>query len=324
MAVLKMKNKPPYRIAIAGIGGIGGYLGGKLAHYYQHSTRVQVSFICRGDHADAIRERGLVLFSEEQRLHAVPHELVSDPANLAPVDALIMCVKTFDSEALLRACAPIISNETVILTTQNTVEFNGALEPLVQKGTAIFEGAMYIAVRKVEPGVVHHFSGPAQYVFGTNGGGSERGRTIENLLTKAGIQAEFSEKMQAVLWKKFLFLSPAAVVTALKGISIPEILQKEERTTLYCSLFLELRQIAQQKSVDLQEVTLQTHLETLSRFSVGVKTSFQKDLEDNNKSEVGALVEYVLREALELGISVPHYTQALKSLQIKYPRILMQ
>src|SRR3989338_7518177 len=181
----------PYRIAVAGIGGVGGYLGGKLAAHYQYIESVHVSFICRGEQALAIRERGLLLWTEGEMLRCVPHDLVSDPGTLAPLDLLILCTKTFDTHALLRACAHAISSETVVLTTQNAVEFKAALAPLIRREATIFEGARYIAAGKVEPGVVRHLSGPAQYYFGTNGGDTERGGAISLLLSKAGIKAEF-------------------------------------------------------------------------------------------------------------------------------------
>jgi 2-dehydropantoate 2-reductase len=42
-----MKNKT--RIAILGIGGIGGYFGGKLAAQYAGSEDFEIIFIARGE-----------------------------------------------------------------------------------------------------------------------------------------------------------------------------------------------------------------------------------------------------------------------------------
>ena len=39
------------KIAIAGIGGIGGYIGGKLAKYYSSIENVEIIFIARGEMA---------------------------------------------------------------------------------------------------------------------------------------------------------------------------------------------------------------------------------------------------------------------------------
>lgn len=51
-----MKDK--FRIAILGIGGVGGYFGGKLANYFAHSETVEIIFIARGENAKAIKNNG--------------------------------------------------------------------------------------------------------------------------------------------------------------------------------------------------------------------------------------------------------------------------
>lgn len=52
-----MDNSKKTRIAIAGIGGIGGYIGGKLAHHYANVEEVEIIFIARGDMAVAIKKK---------------------------------------------------------------------------------------------------------------------------------------------------------------------------------------------------------------------------------------------------------------------------
>lgn len=52
------------KITIAGIGGIGGYIGGKLAHYYSNNENVEIVFIARGEMAEAINKNGLKLLSK--------------------------------------------------------------------------------------------------------------------------------------------------------------------------------------------------------------------------------------------------------------------
>jgi len=50
-------------ICIAGIGGIGGYFGGIIAHEIsqQKDTTRSVSFIARGAHLEEIKKEGLIL-----------------------------------------------------------------------------------------------------------------------------------------------------------------------------------------------------------------------------------------------------------------------
>ena len=52
-----------YRIAVLGIGGVGGFLGGKLAAAYSNTADVEIIFIARGSNAQAIKENGLKLIT---------------------------------------------------------------------------------------------------------------------------------------------------------------------------------------------------------------------------------------------------------------------
>ena len=47
------------KIAISGIGAVGGYYGGLLAAYYQNSENVDIFFISRGENLQVIRKDGL-------------------------------------------------------------------------------------------------------------------------------------------------------------------------------------------------------------------------------------------------------------------------
>lgn len=52
-------------IAIIGIGGVGGYFGGKLSK--GKSEELQIYFVARGEHGKKIRENGLVLKTSAER-----------------------------------------------------------------------------------------------------------------------------------------------------------------------------------------------------------------------------------------------------------------
>lgn len=45
------------RIAIVGLGGVGGFIGGLLAHKYKNSGNIEITFICRGEHKKNSRNR---------------------------------------------------------------------------------------------------------------------------------------------------------------------------------------------------------------------------------------------------------------------------
>src|SRR5882762_8417901 len=79
----------PMKIAMMGSGGVGGFIGGRLAH-----AGYDVSFIARGAHLAAMRSNGLIIESEAHGDIRVPTvRATDDPASIGPVDVIILSVK---------------------------------------------------------------------------------------------------------------------------------------------------------------------------------------------------------------------------------------
>ena len=78
------------RIAVFGAGGIGGYLGGRLAQAGE-----EVALIARGEHLKAIREHGLKVESIKGDFVVQPACATDDPVEVGPVDVVILGVKAW-------------------------------------------------------------------------------------------------------------------------------------------------------------------------------------------------------------------------------------
>src|SRR5215470_13556741 len=105
------------RIAILGSGGVGGYFGGRLA-----AAGADVSFIARGAHLAALRERGLRIESPLGDLHLPKVNATDDTATVGPVDIVVFTVKLYDSEAAIRMLPPLIGPNTLVVSFQNGVD----------------------------------------------------------------------------------------------------------------------------------------------------------------------------------------------------------
>ena len=83
------------RVLIAGAGGVGGYFGARL-----QQAGNEVWFLARGENLDALRANGLRLESDFGDVHLPNVNAVADAGPVAgPVDAVLFCVKAYDSEA---------------------------------------------------------------------------------------------------------------------------------------------------------------------------------------------------------------------------------
>lgn len=305
------------RIAIAGIGGIGGYLGGKLAHYYENFENVDIVFITRGASLDAIKANGLELLSKDIPYRCKPTLVSDNPDEIGQVGVFLLCTKTFSVPAMLKQYAKCMTANTTVITTQNTISGRAVIEPFLPSNATLMEGCIYIASNKAGPAKINHISGPAKLFFGTDRQVDPKGQDIAKIFSYAGIDTTYTTDINTALWKKFMFVSPAAIVTALFQITFTEILESQETEYLYIDLMGELMQLAKAKGVFADEATVLNNIGLLSKFSGYVKSSFQLDLEKNVPSEISALVKDVIAEAQSLSLSTPVYDQAFNDLQAK-------
>ena len=70
-------NTEEKKIAVIGIGGVGGYIAGLLAKAYPH-----VTMVARGARAESIRKKGLVLHSDYKG------EIAAKPERVVPIQEI--------------------------------------------------------------------------------------------------------------------------------------------------------------------------------------------------------------------------------------------
>jgi 2-dehydropantoate 2-reductase len=104
------------RIAVIGSGGIGGYYGALLA-----KAGHDVVFVARGSHLEAMQRHGLTLRTPGGET-TVPVTAVADTGRVEPVDLVLFCVKSYDTESAAPLLRPLMGRDTTVLTFQNGVD----------------------------------------------------------------------------------------------------------------------------------------------------------------------------------------------------------
>ncbi|MEO6978354.1 MAG: ketopantoate reductase C-terminal domain-containing protein, partial [Mucilaginibacter sp.] len=228
-----------------------------------------------------------------------------DPSAIGSLDMFIICTKNFSVTDILKKYTACITASTTVITTQNTVSGKETILPLLPAGATLMEGSIYIASNITAPGKVEHVSGPAKLFFGTDGVADNNGGEIVKILADAGIDATYTADIKPVLWKKFMFVSPAAIATAVFQTTFSGILENKQAEVLYSGLMAELMQLAKAKNITFDENTIANNINLLSNFKGEVKSSFQLDLESNKPAEIESLVKYVIDEAKLYHLQVP-------------------
>src|SRR5688572_10772744 len=124
-------------VGIIGVGGVGGYFGGKLCRVQSNGSGISISFVARGEHLQAIQESGLLLSSDEGDDVCRPALATDDFADLPRLDLCLICVKEFDLAGVLSRLGPIASNETIFLPLLNGVDVYARIRAVIKKGIVL-------------------------------------------------------------------------------------------------------------------------------------------------------------------------------------------
>jgi 2-dehydropantoate 2-reductase len=298
------------RIAVMGSGGVGGYLGGRLAAAGQ-----DVTFVARGAHLAAIRAHGLALRSALGDALIRPAQASDDPGAIGPVDLVIFAVKLYDTEAAAEATRPLVGPDTGVVTVQNGVDSAELLARALGRDHVI-GGVAQIASVIDEPGVIRHTGTMASFVFGElDGTRSERVAALAAALQAAGVEHRVSADIQRDIWDKMAFLATFAGLTALMRLPIGPIREDAETRAMLREGLAEAFAVARARGIALPDDFVERTLSRCDRLPYEMKSSMLQDLERGRRLELPWLSGAIVRLGQELGVPTPIHafiTTALK------------
>jgi 2-dehydropantoate 2-reductase len=307
------------RIAILGCGGVGGYYGGKLAHFYSGNTSVEVIFIARGKHLGAIRTHGLKVFSPSDEFTAHPAIAADATADLGVFDMILVCVKNYDIEAALDKVKINVGKNTVIIPLMNGIEGyeitkNKFPEALVMRG------ACYLNAFVEEPGVIRFRGGSEQVLIGYADDAVRE--EAQQILSAAGLDVFSAADVLSKVWEKFLFVSVLSGIGSLENESFGEIAASAERMELAGKMMNELCAIAVAKEIGLPQTIGETVLAKIPAFPAEARTSMQRDFVNGKQTELETFIGYVVRTAAELNLEAPEYKKVYTALISKQRSVI--
>ncbi|WNG43224.1 ketopantoate reductase family protein [Archangium minus] len=291
------------RFAIVGSGAVGGYFGAKLVQ-----AGHEVTFLARGAHLEALRQKGLEIRSPVGDVR-VPVRAESDPARVGPVDVVMLAVKTYDIAGALPAVKTLVESgdKTVVLTLQNGVDSPDEVASAVGQ-EAVLGGSAYISVAITAPGVLtqtgmHHRITFGEF-FGDTTRLSPRVETLRDTLAGAGIRTDAVPDARVSLWDKLVFLAPFAGLTGSTRLPIGLLRTCPPALDTYLQAASEIIRVAAAEGV-----TVTRGPESLVRELQGLppqmRASLLVDLEQGKRLEVEALMGSVVRRGRSAGVPTP-------------------
>ena len=291
------------RFAIFGSGAVGGYYGAKLAR-----AGHDVTFVARGAHLHAIRQRGLIVRSAALGDFTVHARAEEDPSRVGPVDVVVFAVKTYDNASAIPAIAPMLALGSTVVTLQNGVESVVQLAECLGE-EPIVGGTTYIATALAEPGVIEQTGVHRRIVIGEVFGAlprmSDRVKTIQQALSGADIQGEAVEDGRIPIWEKFIFLVSLAGFTGASRLPLGPIWQDTDSRAQLLEGCREVEQVARAEGVPIAADIIERISTYLDGIPGSMRSSLLIDLSQGKRTEVEALHGAVVRRAARAGVRVP-------------------
>jgi len=290
------------RFAIVGSGAVGGYYGAKLAQ-----AGHDVTFVARGAHLAAMRERGLAIRSPLGDF-VVRVRAEDDPARVPPVDVAIFAVKAYSNGSALPALAAIVRGDAVALTLQNGVDSVEEVAAAVGADRAL-GGSTYVATALSGPGVIEQTGTHRRIVFGEVNGAwpdvSPRVQAIHRAFAGADIISEPVADARAAIWEKFCYLSPFAGCTGAARVPIGPLWDDPSARALLIGAFHEVAAVARAERVAIAADLVERIVAYVDSIPRETRSSLLIDLQQGKAIEVEALLGTVVRRGARALVPTP-------------------
>jgi 2-dehydropantoate 2-reductase len=307
------------KIAVVGVGAIGGYIGIRLA-----LAGEDVTFIARGANLQALRSDGLRLQMADGSEESIADvNATSDYAAAGPQDLVILAMKAHQVAAVAPEVPKLFGSGTVVVPMQNGIpywyfhchggELAGTRIQSVDPTGVIVENipcervigcVVYPATELVTHGVIKHVEGNRFPVGEPGGRSSERVQRVADTFARAGLKSPVLEDIRAEIWLKLWGNMTFNPISALSRATLAGICQYPATRALAAAMMTEAQTIAHKLGITFR-VPLEKRIAGAEKVGHH-KTSMLQDVEAGRDLEVDALLGAVVELGRLTETPTPH------------------
>lgn len=301
-------------IGVIGVGGVGGYFGGKLTQLLQTSSDLKVYFIARNEHLTNIRKNGLTLKTAADGELICRPTYVSDDFNELPeLDLCLICVKSYDLGSVLDSLKPKITKSTHVIPLLNGADIYERVRAVLPEGI-VYPACAYLGTHMEEPGIVAQNGGSCTIFFGRDPQNpAVLPHQIFELFEAAEIKYTWMEEPLQEIWSKYMFIAAYGLISASEDKTLGEILRTKTLSRRVIGIMEEIAAIVAKEGISLPETVIYDSYEKARTFPYETKTSFQRDFEIIGRNDERELYgDTIVEFGAKLGVNTP-YTELANS-----------
>ncbi|MEZ5650041.1 MAG: 2-dehydropantoate 2-reductase [Burkholderiaceae bacterium] len=289
------------RILVYGVGGVGGYFGGRLAE-----AGHDVTFVARGATLQAMQDEGLRVDSINGDFRIDPVQVTDDPRTVGEVETILVCVKAWQVSEVARAIKPIVTPQTAVVPMQNGIEAPDRLIEVLGR-EPVLGGLCGVHAAIRVPGYIVHDGAQPRVSFGELD--DSRSERVDRLLAAFqqahGLRADIPDNIQSAMWAKFLMITAFSGIGSITRVPIGEFRREGGSRQLMVAVMEEIASLARARGVPLPQDIVASTMAGFDKVMPTSTASMQRDMMAGRPSELDAQTGAVVRIGRELGIATP-------------------
>ena len=235
------------KTVIVGAGALGTLLGAYLSRGGVDITLLDLPDVIKTLNREDVEIRTFSGESFKVRLKAT-----EDPLSLKDIDLIMLCVKTYQSEAAVSPIAHLKDRVQAVLSLQNGVDKELILERYFGRDKVI-GGCCTEAASRVDEKTIMYTMGGITYLGELDGSLTSRVASAVKLFHDGGLKAEGSAQVVSVDWCKWINFAAISAVCALTRLPYYEALLNPYSAGLIAQIYREYAELAEASGVEVHD-----------------------------------------------------------------------
>lgn len=318
-----MTSTSSKRYAIIGTGAIGGYYGARL-----QQAGCEVHFLLRSDY-EQVRDRGLIVESVDGDFTLPQVYAYSDPAQMPPIDVVIVALKGTMNDRL-PALMPPLAPDAIVLTLQNGLDIEAGIAQWFDP-ERILGGLCFICANKIGSGHIRHVD-YSKIVMGAHSPRQQRQPITADMeaiaadFERARIPMTLTDDLLMTRWRKLVWNVPYNGLSVVLDAQTDEMMANPDLRSLITSLMTEVVTVANAWGAKLSAPnpspqrqlpedlipSMLDHTDQMRPY----RTSMKLDYDSGRPLEVETILGNPVRAAAQIGIPAPQMTMLYQ--QVKF------
>ncbi len=292
------------RIAIIGVGGVGGYFGARLVQ-----AGLDVTLVARGQTLEALHENGLRLRSTLGDVYLPRVQTTDDFSELAEIDLVFVAVKGAQLPIVAERLASTLPEHAQVIPLLNGIH-SAELLSFVIGGQRVFYGFCRILSRSIAPGHIDHFGDHPTIFFGGLGHADQRRESaVAEVLAEApGMSIVTPGDIRLAMWQKFILIAPFSVLGAATGRPVGDLREHPATRHLLQDAVREIVAVGQADGVPLPTTAIDDTMGQIDGLPATATASMQRDINSGRASELVEQISPVLHLARAHSVPAPIMT----------------